>query len=104
MAARKPKATWKGLRSPKRGQLLRVGWRDHFLLDGTWTDLSQDKTHEEALVWSYGLLLKDEPLYYTIAGSHVIMRAHEGLGNTQYGDVNRILKAGIFEIKEIRVR
>ncbi len=91
-------------RKLKVGKCYRVSWYDAFLLPGTWTDMRQDKVNEVAKVHSYGIVVKDEPLYYTVAGSVVTME-HKGSKAPEldcFGDVNRILKSTIFDAKEIK--
>lgn len=88
----------------KIGKPYRVSWYDAFLLPGTWTDMRHDKNNEVAKVYSYGIMVKDEELYITLAGSVVTME-HEGSKTPEldcFGDVNRILKSTIFDAKEIK--
>lgn len=87
----------------KIGKAYKISWLDHYLLPNTWTQLENDPADEKAECYSYGVVVKDESLYYTIAGSGSYIKTLDGkVSNIAYGDVNRILKSAITGAKEIK--
>ena len=87
----------------KVGKAYRISWLDHYLLPNTWTNIDNDPDEEKAVCFSYGIVIKDEKLYYTVAGSFSSIQDENGkVSGVTYGDVNRILKSAIIEAREIK--
>lgn len=87
----------------KVGKAFRVGWRDHLLVSETWLDAEKFDKEVSADCYSYGVVVRDDGEYLTLAGSLCLTKNRDGsTEDVNHGDVNRILKSAIFEVKEIK--
>ncbi len=88
---------------PKVGKAYRLGWWDHLLVGEAWCDAEKHDKEVSCECYSYGVLIKEDPIYYTFAGSMAIAKNADGsIDSISHGDVNRIMKAAVFEVKEIK--
>lgn len=85
----------------KIGGVYAIQWLDHLSVregEGAWMKLEDAVEAERTVCESYGMVVGEDPLYFTMVGTNCDID-HPSKGVV--GDVNKILKSTIVKVKKL---